>query len=229
MKRASGNFLLVWYEFRQKLSLYCGEILEKYNVIQRIRISYMTWTCKKCVIHATTDYIRWTLFIICVITMPCMKVVCFHSFAYGLGKGGGCTIWMHQIVQKRLIETCKFVSIFPMLLKIFDLPHRTATLIPFPQKFAHFILSIWKNCFNLLLESFRYELLRITTRIKDLREVQQKHVSRPSFNDEKSHEENVIEESTAEITKMLTHCHKLGIIYNLLIDTAYVTNSNIVI
>lgn len=63
----------------------------------------------------------------------------------------------------------------------------------------------WVN----LVDEVQYEMLRITTRIKDLKELQQRHVSRPSFNDEKSQEEKAIEESTTEITKMLTHCHKL--------------------
>jgi len=59
----------------------------------------------------------------------------------------------------------------------------------------------------------RYELLRITTRIKYLKELQQRHISRPSFKDEKSHDENAIEDGTAEITKMLTYCHRLGIVF----------------
>lgn len=51
---------------------------------------------------------------------------------------------------------------------------------------------------------------RIRTRLKDLKDLQQRHVMRPSFNDDVSQEEKVIETNTVEITKMLTHCQRLG-------------------
>lgn len=51
---------------------------------------------------------------------------------------------------------------------------------------------------------------RIRTRVKDLKDLQQRHVNRPNFNDDTSQEEKVIEANTDEITKMLTHCQRLG-------------------
>lgn len=55
---------------------------------------------------------------------------------------------------------------------------------------------------------------RVRTRIKDVRELQQKHVMRPRLDDEMSSEELQIEASTQEIMKMLAHCQRLVQVVN---------------
>uniref|UniRef100_A0A914VXA0 t-SNARE coiled-coil homology domain-containing protein n=1 Tax=Plectus sambesii TaxID=2011161 RepID=A0A914VXA0_9BILA len=64
----------------------------------------------------------------------------------------------------------------------------------------------WVN----IVDEIQYEMTRIRNRLKDLKEMQQKHMTRPSFNDDSSQEEEAkIEAATQEVTKMLSHCQRL--------------------
>lgn len=48
------------------------------------------------------------------------------------------------------------------------------------------------------------------TRLRELRDIQQRHMTRPSFNDDSGREEEgKIEAATQEITRMLAHCQRL--------------------
>uniref|UniRef100_A0A915JE27 Syntaxin-16 n=1 Tax=Romanomermis culicivorax TaxID=13658 RepID=A0A915JE27_ROMCU len=69
----------------------------------------------------------------------------------------------------------------------------------------------WVN----IVDEVQYEILRVQNRMKDLKDLQQRHVNQPSFSDEKSQDERTIEIATAEITKMLSHCHKLAQFYQM--------------
>lgn len=56
----------------------------------------------------------------------------------------------------------------------------------------------------------RFVNFRIRSRLKDLKDMQQAHLSRPSFNDDSSlAEESRIEQVTQDVTQMLTHCQRL--------------------
>ncbi len=63
----------------------------------------------------------------------------------------------------------------------------------------------WVN----MVDEVQYEMSRVRTRLKELKDNQQKHLMRPSFNDDSSEEERGIAVATQEITKMLAHCQRL--------------------
>ncbi|VDM98567.1 unnamed protein product [Thelazia callipaeda] len=58
------------------------------------------------------------------------------------------------------------------------------------------------------LDEAQYEITRIRSRLKRIREMQQNHISKSSFVED-SEAQTEIDESTDEITKMFTHCQRL--------------------
>jgi hypothetical protein len=62
-----------------------------------------------------------------------------------------------------------------------------------------------------IVDEVHYELSRVRTRMRELKDLQQQHLNRPSFSDENtcSESEQRIETATNELTRMLSHCHKL--------------------
>ncbi|KRY41603.1 syntaxin-16 [Trichinella spiralis] len=60
-----------------------------------------------------------------------------------------------------------------------------------------------------IVDEIQFEMSKISTQINELKSLQQRHVSRPSFSDEISQEEQNIENLTGEITHQLNHVQSL--------------------
>ena len=63
----------------------------------------------------------------------------------------------------------------------------------------------WVN----MVDEVQYEMSRIRQRLKELREMETKHLNRPSFNDDSSQEEKAIQAAAGELAKMLAHSQRL--------------------
>ncbi|KAI6240095.1 WW domain-containing protein [Aphelenchoides fujianensis] len=64
----------------------------------------------------------------------------------------------------------------------------------------------WVN----ILDEVNFELTKIKTRKTKLKELQQKHLIRPDFNDDGAHkEQETIKELTEDLTNVFTHCRRL--------------------
>ncbi|KAI6235162.1 hypothetical protein M3Y95_00022000 [Aphelenchoides besseyi] len=64
----------------------------------------------------------------------------------------------------------------------------------------------WVN----ILDEVNFELTKIKTRKAKLKELQQKHLIRPDFNDDGAHkEQETIKELTEDLTNVFTHCRRL--------------------
>ncbi|KRY93451.1 Syntaxin-16 [Trichinella pseudospiralis] len=60
-----------------------------------------------------------------------------------------------------------------------------------------------------IVDEIQFEMSKISTQISELKALQQRHVSRPSFSDEISQEEQNIESLTGKITHQLNHVQSL--------------------
>ncbi|KRZ07954.1 Syntaxin-16 [Trichinella zimbabwensis] len=60
-----------------------------------------------------------------------------------------------------------------------------------------------------IVDEIQFEMSKISTQISELKSLQQRHVSRPSFSDEISQEEQNIENLTGKITHQLNHVQSL--------------------
>uniref|UniRef100_A0A5S6PZ82 t-SNARE coiled-coil homology domain-containing protein n=1 Tax=Trichuris muris TaxID=70415 RepID=A0A5S6PZ82_TRIMR len=60
-----------------------------------------------------------------------------------------------------------------------------------------------------VIDEIQFEATKVRRQIRELKGLQQKHVSRPSFSDEVSVEEQKIEQVTADITRTLNHAQNL--------------------
>ncbi|VDK51853.1 unnamed protein product [Anisakis simplex] len=58
------------------------------------------------------------------------------------------------------------------------------------------------------LDETQYEFTRIRSRLKQIRDLQQSHIAKPSFGDDVE-EQAKIDSNTEEITQMLSHCQRL--------------------
>ncbi|VDK87514.1 unnamed protein product [Onchocerca ochengi] len=58
------------------------------------------------------------------------------------------------------------------------------------------------------LDEAQYELTRIRSRLKQIREMQQNHISKPSFMEDIEAQKEM-DKSTNEVTEMFTHCQRL--------------------
>ncbi|KAM3724827.1 Syntaxin-16 [Dirofilaria immitis] len=58
------------------------------------------------------------------------------------------------------------------------------------------------------LDEAQYELTRIRSRLKQIREMQQNHISKPSFTEDLEAQKEM-DKSTNEVTQMFTHCQRL--------------------
>lgn len=64
----------------------------------------------------------------------------------------------------------------------------------------------WVN----MVEEVHYEISRAKGKLKEIKELQDRHTMRPTFDDENgSREEKIIEDTTREMTSMLNHCNRL--------------------
>uniref|UniRef100_A0A915Q6C4 t-SNARE coiled-coil homology domain-containing protein n=1 Tax=Setaria digitata TaxID=48799 RepID=A0A915Q6C4_9BILA len=70
------------------------------------------------------------------------------------------------------------------------------------------------------LDEAQYELTRIRSRLKQIREIQQNHISKPSFMEDLESQKEM-DKSTEEVTEMFTHCQRLI----SFIEKAYVTEN----